>query len=222
MAPRDDELLRRDLVGMVRESAHVMRVLQCVRALELPDPLLFSGAVYQTAWNALTGRDPAYGIKDYDVGYYDNDISFGSEDRVIAAVRSALDAPLRELVEVRNQARVHLWFPEKFGQLYPPLSSTADALTRFVCPAFAVGIRLERDDSITVEAPFGLWDVFEMRLRLNERRGLPLDWRGILDSLCRRWPELQVVQPGQDISSGGRRRPAGQQPAPSPGRGAPS
>ncbi len=36
------------------------------------------------------------------------------------------------MVEVRNQARVHLWFEAHFGEPYTPLSSTAEALRRFV------------------------------------------------------------------------------------------
>ena len=44
-------------------------------------------------------------------------------------------------VEVRNQARVHLWFENKFGEPYEALTGTDEALARFVAPAFAVGVR---------------------------------------------------------------------------------
>lgn len=189
----DDLPLR--LAAMVKQSPALMTVLQAVRQQDLPDPLLFSGAIYQTVWNALTGRADSYGIKDYDVGYYDPDTSFAAEDRVIGQVAASLDLPLRALVEVRNQARVHLWFPDKFGHPYPPLRSTAEALRRFVCPAFAVGVRLESTGSITVMAPFGLDDVFDMRLRVNPVRGVAADWDRIVGSVTERWPELSVDPP---------------------------
>jgi hypothetical protein len=48
-----------------------MRVLDMARALHLPDPLVFSGAVYQPVLNHLTGRASDYGIKDYDLAYFD-------------------------------------------------------------------------------------------------------------------------------------------------------
>lgn len=170
-----------------------MTVLGVMREQRLPDPLLFSGAVYQTVWNELTGRPNDYGIKDYDVGYFDADTSFEAEDRVIARVTTAFDEPLRSRVEVRNQARVHLWFPAKFGSPYPPLQRTAQALERFVCPAFAVGVRLaDEGDDVVVAAPFGLEDVFDMRLRVNPRRGRAPDWSRIVDSVLARWPELTV------------------------------
>ena len=184
-----------EVAALVERSPALMTVLGVVRDSALPDPLVFSGAVYQTVWNSLTGRCLSYGIKDYDVGYYDPDTSFEAEDRVIRRVASALEPPLRGLVEVRNQARVHLWFPAKFGHPYPPLRSTAEALERFVCPAFAVGVRLEADGRIAVVAPFGLRDVFDMRLRVNPVRGVAGDWDRIVNGVSGRWPEVHVETP---------------------------
>jgi uncharacterized protein len=40
----------------------------------------------------------------------------------------AFEEPLRSTVEVRNQARVHVWFEGKFGEAYTPLSCTVEAL----------------------------------------------------------------------------------------------
>lgn len=187
------------LAEMVRSARELMTILHVVREQALPDQLVFSGAIYQTVWNALTERPSAHGIKDYDVGYFDADISESAEDRVIQRVARALPPELRDKVEVRNQARVHVWFPDKFGHPYPPLTTTAEALERFVCPAFAVGVRLERDDELQVVAPFGLADVFDLRLRVNPLRGVPSDWRRIIDSLTARWPELKVDEPAGDV-----------------------
>ena len=187
----------RRLAEILRGSPRVMAVLEAARPLALPDPLLFSGAVYQTAWNALTGREPDYGIKDYDLGLFDPDTSWEAEDVWIKAVARALDPPLREAVEVRNQARVHLWFNDRFGgEPYPPLHSTAEALERFVCPAFAVGARLDRMGEVEIVAPFGLEDLFTMRLRPNPRRPfLPHAFARVTESAAARWPELQVIGP---------------------------
>ncbi|THD62426.1 nucleotidyltransferase family protein [Phenylobacterium sp.] len=170
-----------------------MRVLSTVRDLGLPDWLVFSGAVYQRVLNRLTGRDPDYGIKDYDVGYFDAaDTSYEAEDVVIRRVAAAFDPPLRDLVEVRNQARVHLWFEGKFGEPYAPLRETAGALERFVSTTFAVGVRLEADDGLTVIAPFGLEDLFALRLRPNPIRKTNGFARTAASALAR-WPELTVI-----------------------------
>ena len=185
------------LAGMLRASPRVMTVLEAARDLGLPDPLLFSGAVYQTAWNALTGRPADHGIKDYDLGLHDPDASWEAEDAWIRRTAAALPPPLDALVEVRNQARVHLWFHTRFGgdEPYPPLRFTAEALERFVCPAFAVGARLG-PAGLEIVAPFGLNDLFALRLRPNPRRRFDAGSFGRVTTSARaRWPELTVLSP---------------------------
>ena len=181
------------LADIVRADPGLMHVLTTVRGLGLNDWRIFSGAVYQSVWNAVTGRPVGYGRKDYDLGYFDLDTSWDAEDVVIKRVAAAFDEPFRSEVEVRNQARVHLWFHDRFGEPYEPLSRTDEALTRFVAPAFAVGLRLEADYAISIAAPFGLEDVFDMVLRPNPDRPLARGWDKAAASACARWPELRIV-----------------------------
>ena len=186
--------LEAQLEAILRRSQPLMQVLTTLRGLDLPDWLVFSGAVYQRVLNHLTGRDLDYGIKDYDVGYFDpSDISYEAEDRVIRRVATAFEPPLREMVEVRNQARVHVWFEGKFGEPYAPLSCTAEALERFVSPLFAVGVRLEDDERMSIVAPFGLDDLFAMRLRPNPRRRTAGFERTAAKAKAR-WPEIEIVR----------------------------
>ncbi len=178
------------LEAILRGTPGVMQVLEAARSLALPDWMLFSGAVYQPVLNHLTGRPLDHGIKDYDLAYFDADLSWEAEDRVIRRVAAAFAPPLRALVEVRNQARVHLWFEAKFGEPYAPLQTTAEALSRFVSTANAVGVRLDADGRIAVTAPFGLEDLFALRLRPTPRR--PQGFDRIAAGMVARWPELTI------------------------------
>jgi hypothetical protein len=182
------------LVQIVRACPTLMRVLSLARDLDLPDWRLVSGAVYQPVWNALTGRPADYGIKDYDLCYFDPDSSWDAEDVQIKRAAAFFPAPLAEMVEVRNQGRVHLWFEGKFGEPYAPLTCTDDMLARFVCPAFAVGLRLLPNDRIDLAAPFGLEDLFALRLRPNPRRPInPVGFQKVVMSCQARWPEVTVA-----------------------------
>ena len=184
--------LRERLTAILCATPPLMRVLSVARGLCLPDWLVFSGAVYQPVLNHVTGRPLDYGIKDYDLGYFDaSDLSYEAEDAVIRRVKAAFDEPLRSMVEVRNQARVHLWFPAKFGEAYGPLSCTAEALERFVSATFAVGVRSEPDDRLHIVAPFGLADLFALHLRPNPCRKTVGFARTAAD-VRRRWPEVAV------------------------------
>ena len=184
------------LVEIIQGVPTTMQVLRTIRDLDLPDAMIFSGAIYQPVWNHLTGRAPDYGIKDYDVAYHDaSDTSYEAEDVVIQRVAAMFDEPLKGLVEVRNQARVHLWFEQKFGadEPYPPLLTSADALKRFVATAFCVGARMEADDSLSLFAPFGLEDLFALRLRPNPLRVKGAGgWDRTTGSAQARWPEITV------------------------------
>jgi hypothetical protein len=184
------------LIDILHGVPTTMEVLRKVRDLGLPDAMIFSGAIYQPVWNHLTGRAPDYGIKDYDVAYHDaSDTSYEAEDVVIQRVAAAFEPPLRELVEVRNQARVHLWFEKKFGadEPYPPLENSAAALKRFVATAFCVGVRMEADDSLSVHAPFGLEDLFALHLRPNPLRVKGAGgWDRTTASAKARWPEITL------------------------------
>jgi hypothetical protein len=193
MSTADSEAERVErLSTVVRAAPSLMCVLRTLRMLGLPDWLVMSGAVYQRVLNHLTGRPADYGVRDYDIGYFDgSDISYGAEDIVIRRVAAAFDEPLKSQVEVRNQARVHVWFEAHFGEPYTPLSCTAEALERFVAPMFAVGVRLEADGRLHVAAPFGLADLFALRLRPNPQR--PFDgFDRVAANVLRRWPELRV------------------------------
>jgi hypothetical protein len=191
--------LRERLTEIVCATPPLMQVLSVARHLRLPDWLVFSGAIYQPVLNHLTGRPLDFGIKDYDLGYFDmSDLSYEAEDEVIRRVKAAFDEPLRSMVEVRNQARVHLWFEAKFGEPYTPLSCTAQALERFASATFAVGVRLESDDRLHIVAPFGLADLFALRLRPNPRRRTVGFARASAD-VRRRWPEV-VIDNGPRVS----------------------
>ena len=184
------------LDAIVRASPRLMRVLEIARDLDLPDWRIVSGAIYQTVWNVLTGRDPDYGIKDFDVFYFDaSDLSYEAEDVEIKRAAVLYPPDLSPLVEVRNQARVHLWFEAHFGEPYSPVSCSDEALERFVSPAYAVGVRLEQDGRLDVAAPFGLDDLFAMKLRPNPNRPLASHWSTVSRGVLTRWPEVIIEGP---------------------------
>jgi hypothetical protein len=188
-AERDlDALLRRHL----RASSKVMSVLEAARKARLPDWRLFSGAVYQTLWNGLTGRPADHGIRDYDIGYFDADLSPKAESLHRARLLANVPDPLRGRVEAVNQARVHLWFEKKFGRPYAALTDTGEALRRSLFTAHAVGVRLEPDFSLSIAAPYGLGDIFDMVLRPNPEIAVVGAHAEKARRALERWPELTV------------------------------
>ncbi len=182
--------LAKRLERILRSDPIVWQALTKARDFALPDWWIVSGAVYNTVWNSLTGRQSGYGIKDIDLFYFDPDTSWDAEDREIrrGAQHFASDPP----VEIRNQARVHLWYEGHFGQPIAPLTSCRDSILNFASRTHAVGVKLEQNDQLTICAPFGLSTIFEMRMapnRRNRTRQTHIDKAAHCKLL---WPELSV------------------------------
>jgi hypothetical protein len=184
---------RAALAGIIRSSPLLLEVLHGLREDGLPDHLLVAGAIYNLVWNRLTGRPDLTGINDVDVFYFDDsDLSYEAEDVVIRRLAARFaDLPLP--VQVRNQARVHLWFPQKFGVPFVPLRSSAEMMGRYASKTHAVGARLEADDTLTIVAPFGLDDIFSFRITPNPvLMNKPAhDAKGARAKSV--WPELTVM-----------------------------
>ena len=177
----------------LRTNPVLVEVLARARRLDAPGWYLAAGAVVQTIWNAVTGRPAGYGIDDYDVLYHDgSDLSWDAED---AMIRRGADlfADLGVKVQIRNQARVHLWYEDKFGVPCAPFPDSETAIASFVATTCAVGVREETGGAWHVCAPYGLDDAFALRLRPNPR----LATREAYESKARRWtalwPELTVL-----------------------------
>ncbi|RKK02064.1 nucleotidyltransferase family protein [Pseudoroseomonas wenyumeiae] len=164
-------------------------ILQRLPALGAPQAHLVAGCLFQAVWNHRSGHEPGWGVKDYDVFYFDGaDLSWEAEDRVIRRAE-ALFADLGVTVEVRNQARVHLWYPEHFGEPYPRLTSARDGIDRYLIACTCLGITPDGE----VYAPDSLEDLWEGRLRMNPRHPQPRLFPAKAESYRARWPWLSIL-----------------------------
>ena len=122
---------------------------------------------------------------------YNPDTSWEAEDRVIrqAAGIFAPEPP----VELRNQARVHLWYEEHFGEACAPLGSSRKAIDRFACKTHAVGVRLRPDDTLEIYAPYGLADIFALRVVPNPMQNNRATHEAKAARQIALWPELEII-----------------------------
>lgn len=169
-------------------------IVERLHQLDVPDCWLVSGSLFQTVWNVQTGSDVAYGIKDYDIFYFDSaDMSWEAEDKVIQRSISIF-SDLAADVQVRNQARVHLWYEQKFGASYPPLSSSCDGIDRFTTPSSMYGLGVQNNGQHQVYAPFGFSDPFDLVVRPNPASAAVAH---VYEEKSKRWkqmwPELKVI-----------------------------
>lgn len=175
-------------------------ILRRGRQLGVPDWWLTAGAVFQTVWNVLDGRDPTEGIADYDLFYFDaTDTSWDGEDAVIAR-SAALFADLDAIVEVRNEARVHRWYEQRFGRPAAPFTSSLDAIDHFASTICCYAVTCAVDGEIEVYAPHGYVDLFERRVRPNPVLAPAHVYEQKTARWLTQWPTLEVEPwPGPSV-----------------------
>ena len=153
---------------------------------------LGAGSICQSVWNYLSGKKPEDNIKDYDLVYYNaDDLSKESEISEENRLREDFaDLPVR--LDVKNEARVHLWYHDKFGKVIEQLSSCEDAINSWPTTANSIGVN-KVGDIYNVYAPYGLNDVFGMVLRPNKPSCIKAVYEKKVESWTSHWPRLKVV-----------------------------
>jgi hypothetical protein len=189
--PIDEQVTRFE--AALRRNYTLTEVLSRAAAMELPDWYLVAGCLYQTVWNVATGQPPEAGILDYDLAYFDDsDLSWDAEDAVIQAgckIFTGLPAP----VQIRNQARVHLWYEQKFGVPCPPHDSTEAAIDTFEATTACLGVRTEPGGRWRIYAPHGLADVFNLVVRPNPVLAPRDVYQTKTTRWRRQWPSLTIL-----------------------------
>jgi hypothetical protein len=177
----------------LRRNRTLTEVLARAAGMNLPGWYLVAGCLYQTVWNVVSGQPPDAGILDYDLAYFDDsDLSWDAEDAVIKAghqIFAGLPAP----VQIRNQARVHLWYEQRFGVPCPPHTSTEAAIDTFEATAACLGIRRGPSGRRRIYAPYGLADVFNLVVRPNPVLAPRHVYQAKAARWRQQWPGLTVL-----------------------------
>jgi hypothetical protein len=176
-------------LDIVRCNSVNAALLDRLPALDLPQCHLTAGCLFQAVWNRLSGLPEANAIKDYDIFYFDPDTSWEAEDAIIRRVNDAF-ADLAVGIEVKNQARVHLWYAQRFGSAYPRLLHVRDGIDRYLISCTCIGIEIA---SGKLYAPHGFDELERGILRMNPLSAQPQAFRDKAQSYRKRWPWLSVV-----------------------------
>lgn len=130
--------------------------LEAVAALELPDCWIAAGFVRDAVWDELHdyGTRPPGG--DVDVVWFD---PAALDERIDRDIERKLSLALPGIEwSVKNQARMHHRNDDA------PYNSVADAMRHWPETATATAARIDASGSIDINAPFGLDDLFALRL----------------------------------------------------------
>jgi hypothetical protein len=164
-------------------------IIERLRCLGLPQCFLTAGCLFQTVWNLRSSHPAQADIKDYDIFFFeDSDLSWEAEDAVIQQVEALL-SDLQVSIEVKNQARVHLWYEKRFGGSYPRLRSAKEGIDRFLISGTCVGIAVSSGE---LYAPNGVQAAWNGILEINPKNPRPDLFSKKAQDFLRRWPWLTI------------------------------
>lgn len=172
-------------------SADPLRLaaLKAVQELSIPDAWIGAGFVRDAVWDWLHGSSPRAPRNDVDVIWYDRSQPDETFDRQI---EERLRHQMPEVDwSVSNQALMHHHNQDD------PYCCTADAMRWWPETATAVAARMLNSEKIEISAPYGLGDLFGLRLAptpifVDDRRPI-FDERVHAKGWFSRYPMLIVV-----------------------------
>lgn len=181
------------LEKIVMKSKNINTVIERAESLNLENYYIGAGCIAQTVWNYLSDKPLDYGIKDIDFVYFDEkNLDEESENKVISYVKE-LYSDLDIEVDVKNEARVHLWYKDHFGYDIKPYTSLEDAINSWPTTSTAVGIRRDKNGAFKIYAPFGLNDLFGKIVRANKAQITKDIYENKTTRWLSKWPDLKVI-----------------------------
>jgi hypothetical protein len=192
------------LADALRENEDLWECLHRFATLNLSAWYLGAGCVAQTIWNLAHGKTPGADILDYDLVYYDRDLS-EERERAVTHQAKELVGDLSLELDVKNQARVHVWYPSRFGYGIRPYQSTEDAIGTWPTTATAIGVR-PGGRGLEVYAPFGTDELFNLVVRPNRVQITPAIYDAKVTRWVARWPSLVALTWEEGVGTSGLRR----------------
>ena len=179
---------------IIRSNKTIMNILEELSLYSLKHPdfnnyYLAAGCVCQTVLNYLHGYDLNNNINDYDIVYYDEDISYEKEDKIIKDLNNLFDVS----VDIKNQARVHLWYNSKYNVNYDPYKSVEESIGTWCSTMSCIGIRLD-NDKLVIYSPYGLDDLFNMRVVPVKKRFVKGSYDEKVKRWKRNWNKLEIIE----------------------------
>lgn len=174
----------------IEDDQQLMKQLRCVHELGIKDACIGAGAIRNLVWDQLHGYSERTPLNDVDVVYFDADNLSATQEKNYLATLNFLEPSTTW--EVVNQARVHQWYDPTM----PANESLEKGIAKWPETATCIGAYLN-SEGIQIIAPFGIRDLFELKLRRNPAC---MDSTAFIRRLkekqfMQHWPRVELYEP---------------------------
>jgi hypothetical protein len=181
------------LQKILMQNFAIKTVLDRASGLSLPNWYLGAGCIAQTVWNHYSKRPLLDNISDMDLVYFeDQKLEFEAEDEKVKKVREVFsDIPVP--IDLKNQARVHLWYEKHFGYAIKPYRSVEEAIKTWPTTSTAVAVKYNEEGKFIIYAPFGLDDLLGLTVRPNKTQITEEIYLKKVARWKTCWPDLTII-----------------------------
>lgn len=180
----------KDISALIKADPWMLKILEAVKTLNLPDWWICAGFVRSKVWDELHGFTERTAMGDIDVVYFD---PLNLEEAAEKMFEEKLNSLMSGLPwSVKNQARMH-----EVNQL-PPYTSSVDAISKFPETATALGVKLDEQNELVLTAPCGIKDLLNLQVKPTEHfkmnKRLAEIYRHRLEkkNWKAKWPEVEI------------------------------
>jgi len=186
-------LNEKQFIDVILKNKSLYTVIHRAEQLGLNNWYVGAGILCQTYWNYLHGFPLESHIRDIDLVYFDReDLSWEKENDFIQKA-DLLFKDLNLKIDLKNQARVHLWYPQKFGYKIKPYISIKSAIDTWPTTATAMGLTKISGNSPELYAAFGIKDAVNMIVRPNKAQITREIYLNKANAWKINWPDLTII-----------------------------
>lgn len=180
------------LQQLIQQHDGIMSILKQLYLVDA-SAYIAAGVIRNMLWSVLHQHSYTLSHTEVDIIFYDAEDNGAHSDQIQKEMQSFF--PLIQW-DVTNQALVHHWYRLDNGESIQPLKSIEHALSFWPETATAVAVKLKAEQEIEIIAPFGLNDLFELKLRWNPRLVslTVFQQRIVSKQWMQRWPKLSLVE----------------------------
>ena len=187
-----DSHLENIFLSQIRRNELVHVILERSEQLKIPNWYFGAGFIAQSIWNLNHGFSINSHIKDIDWVYFDPTDSSEESETAISRKISETFHDLKIPFDVKNQARVHLWYESKFGYPIEPYTSVEDAIETWPTTSTAIAMTI-KNQSPSVFVPFGFSDLMSLTIRANKKQITEEIYKSKNTRWKQCWPKLQII-----------------------------
>lgn len=179
------------LQQLIQQHDGIMSILKQLYLVDA-SAYIAAGVIRNMLWSVLHQHSYTLSNTEVDIIFYDAEDNGAHSDQIQKEMQSFF--PLIQW-DVTNQALVHHWYRLDNGDSILPLTSISHALSLWVETATAVAVRLNELDQVEIVAPFGLADLFELKLRWNSTLVSRETFLQRIEAkqFLQRWPKLKLL-----------------------------